>query len=705
MASLNPWRRRIEKAPALPAGARTTQFTPEELAGIAQQAYAIGAFQPLARNPILPGVPFGPSNPLFPSAINPVGEDGRPDPRRYEFPVAWNIFVTEQRLVPWKVLRTAADQIDILRRCIEVIKAKIAGMDWDITLSDYATTSIMAQSGKDHLRAMSQAREQFTPEMDRVRKFWMTPDRINGLSFNDWLNMALEEILVLDAWATYPHPDLKGDLHSLEILDGSTIKPLLDDRGMRPRPPFPAYQQMLYGYPRGEFLATSDDPEQDGAFSADELIYLRRNHRTWTPFGYSPVERALPLADLYIRRQQWLRAEYTDGVLPDMLFTANENFGNTPELLRAWENIFNDDMAGQTEQRKRARIIPDGLTPHDLSGHSEKFKAELDEYIIKGIAGHFGILPSELGYTPKSGLGGAGHQAGEAESGQQLGLQPFVQWLEMQLSDICYKFLGMPRELQFSFDGGRQAETDTDAKRRDVETRGGQRTLNEARTELGLPLIDSPAADSPMVVAGTDVFFVTPEGLVPAGTPATVTAPAETPETGKADGSHTPPKGVQEAAQRALEWIKDGQAGSGFTDVGRARAAQLASGSPVSEDTLARMRSYFARHEPDRKAEGFNAGEDGFPSAGRVAWDAWGGDAGKTWANSFADKSLDTELKAFVKWAGKGARDRDFEFVTLDKVTAQALNHAARKNDPEMVRAAVQVVLGKALGAVAPSKP
>ncbi len=95
----------------------------------------------------------------------------------------------------------------------------------------------------------------------------------------------------------------------------------------------------------------------------------------------------------------------------------------------------------------------------------------------------------------------------------------------------------------------------------------------------------------------------------------------------------TPPLRVQQAAQRALKWIEDGRAGSGFTATGRARATQLANGNPVSEDTIARMRSYFARHEVDKQATGFKQGEPGYPSAGRVAWDAWGGDAGQAWAD------------------------------------------------------------------------
>lgn len=98
----------------------------------------------------------------------------------------------------------------------------------------------------------------------------------------------------------------------------------------------------------------------------------------------------------------------------------------------------------------------------------------------------------------------------------------------------------------------------------------------------------------------------------------------------------TPPLAVQETAQRALAWIAEGKAGSGFTLVGRARAAQLAEGKPVSDVTIARMRSYFARHENDKKAEGFNRGEEGYPSPGRVAWDAWGGDAGQTWVNGLS---------------------------------------------------------------------
>lgn len=98
-------------------------------------------------------------------------------------------------------------------------------------------------------------------------------------------------------------------------------------------------------------------------------------------------------------------------------------------------------------------------------------------------------------------------------------------------------------------------------------------------------------------------------------------------------GRYQVPEGVASAAKRALKWISEGKAGSGFTSTGRRRAAQLAKGGTVTRDVVVRMKSYFARHAVDKKATGFNSGEEGYPSPGRVAWDAWGGDAGRTWVN------------------------------------------------------------------------
>jgi len=514
----------VEKAPNLPAGSVTLTEQQMRLNALNQIAQNYGNSTPLPRNPWLAAVPFGPGTPITPGAINPVREDGRPDPRRYEYQVAQNINVTETRLVPFKTLRASADQIDILRRCIEVIKNKVTGLDWDIVLGTDASEKIAATSGGDHVRAMAKAREKYTDEINRMRVFWENPDRANGLTFSDWLMIALEEILVIDAWAIWPQRSVGGDLYGLQILDGSTIKPLLDDRGMRPMAPNAAFQQILYGFPRAEFTANDDDPSADGEFTADDLQFLVRNRRTTSVYGFSPTERALPLADIYLRRQQWIRAEYTDGVLPELMFTTDENWGTNPDLLRAYENIFNDDLAVQTQQRKRLRLLPAGMTPVQFEGYGEKFKDTLDDYLITSICGHYGVQPAEIGFAPKGGLGGAGFEEGRAESAEAIGTQPLVNWISKMLTNISYTYLGMPRELEFKLMTSKRLDNETNARKNQIEVTSGGKTINERRSELGLPLLDTPQADMPILMAGASTFLFSPDGIIDASTASTAPA-------------------------------------------------------------------------------------------------------------------------------------------------------------------------------------
>lgn len=80
----------------------------------------------------------------------------------------------------------------------------------------------------------------------------------------------------------------------------------------------------------------------------------------------------------------------------------------------------------------------------------------------------------------------------------------------------------------------------------------------------------------------------------------------------------TPPAGVREEAQRGLDWRSE--YGRGGTAVGVARARDLSNGTSISPETAKRMKAYFDRHEIDKQGKGYSPGEDGFPSAGRIAW-------------------------------------------------------------------------------------
>jgi hypothetical protein len=98
-------------------------------------------------------------------------------------------------------------------------------------------------------------------------------------------------------------------------------------------------------------------------------------------------------------------------------------------------------------------------------------------------------------------------------------------------------------------------------------------------------------------------------------------------------GKFKPPAGVISAAKHALKLISEGKAGDGFTSVGRHRAHQLAAGEMVPLSDIKRMHSYFSRHGVDKKGKDWDN-----DSPGKVAWLAWGGDAGKSWAASIVAK-------------------------------------------------------------------
>jgi HK97 family phage prohead protease len=89
-------------------------------------------------------------------------------------------------------------------------------------------------------------------------------------------------------------------------------------------------------------------------------------------------------------------------------------------------------------------------------------------------------------------------------------------------------------------------------------------------------------------------------------------------------------------AKRGLEWRREFNRGG--TEVGVARARDISNGKLLPEETIRRMSSYFARHEVDKKGQGFSPGEPGFPSAGRIAWALWGGDPGQSFVETITTR-------------------------------------------------------------------
>ncbi len=128
-----------------------------------------------------------------------------------------------------------------------------------------------------------------------------------------------------------------------------------------------------------------------------------------------------------------------------------------------------------------------------------------------------------------------------------------------------------------------------------------------------------------------------------------------------------PTDAMAEEAQRGLDWRAE--YGRGGTSIGVARARQLVNKQQLSARTIKRMHSYFSRHEVDKQGQGFSPGEEGYPSAGRIAWALWGGDSGQSWARAKVNQmnTIDKKDRAapdalsvgdFVSWDSSGGQAR-----------------------------------------------
>jgi hypothetical protein len=135
-----------------------------------------------------------------------------------------------------------------------------------------------------------------------------------------------------------------------------------------------------------------------------------------------------------------------------------------------------------------------------------------------------------------------------------------------------------------------------------------------------------------------------------------------------------PPQAVRSNAKRGLELRA--KHGRGGTEVGVARARDLSNGKALSLDTLKRMNSYFARHEVDKKGEGW-----GVDSAGYIAWLLWGGDAGRAWAKRITseqenkEKSMASNLTTTSYFSiEKADRNADGTMTVYGKATDDSLD-------------------------------
>ncbi|MDE3095829.1 MAG: hypothetical protein KGK07_07495, partial [Chloroflexota bacterium] len=240
------------------------------------------------------------------------------EPRQYLYQVGRNFPTTpdSQRGISGDLLRGLADASWLVRKCLEIRKAELTSLEWDIVPRGRSASERRANA-KKHDGLIHYVREFFRypeayfamddfqyadefPEGTMDAEVWRRQPQVE---WTDWLNACLEDVFVGDWLSLWPQRTLGDEMLGLRRVDGKHIKVIIDLDGRLPPPPMPAFQQYLYGVPRA-------------SWSTNEFYFLPRNLRNMTTFGFSLVQQSLVAIDEALKFDQWNIAAYSSNTLP-----------------------------------------------------------------------------------------------------------------------------------------------------------------------------------------------------------------------------------------------------------------------------------------------------------------------------------------------------------------------------------------------------
>ena len=456
---------------------------------------------------------FGPSTPATPYPID-AANGQIVMPRRWQYPVGYNLPTPPgaTKLVDFNTLEQLSRIYDVLRLAIGVRKQEIAQMKWEILPKD-----------PELLKPGAEIPEQQNASIKAITEFFENPDPINGLSMDDWLKLALEEVLVKDALSIYPHPTwLKGkgplgsSLFALEILDGKTIKPLLDIRGARPLPPNPAYQQFIWGIPRSEMetdysseingLGDADakpfmaaDARGASAYDAPSLYYRPYERFTYDVYGFSKVEQIILNVNLALKRQQFHTTYFTEGTVPAGIINIDKELQWSPEQVREYEEGWNALLSGDAGWKQKVRVIPGSNSFSQLK--PPIFDTVFDEWLARITCMGVDVTLDEIGLGAGSnnGLGGKGYGEAQENVTFRKSLNPITSWFALFFNQVIRDWFNEP-DLQFKFiyteadDELKAAQTDQ------ILVSIGSKTPDEVRLRLGMDPYEKGLGDTPLLI-------------------------------------------------------------------------------------------------------------------------------------------------------------------------------------------------------------
>jgi hypothetical protein len=354
-------------------------------------------------------------------------------------------------------LRLLADACEEIRLPIELLKREVRALEWDVKpLGDAEPAPERLRAAREHLRI---------------------PD--NLIPFDNWVNMLLEELLVTDAVTLYPNRQRGGLSGDLELLDGATIRPLLDRRGRTPKPPLPAYTQIIKGAPVGQW-------------TRDDLWYLPYNRVIRHPYGRPAVELVIITVNTAIRRATGRLGQYTEGNIPEALvgLPADWSANQISDFQEYWDAL----LAADEQRLQKIKFFPVGGTGQPPVYEFQRSDGEsvvLDEWLLRVGCWAVGVTPAEFGLVPGAGLGGAGFAEGQADVQYRMGLGPITQYLK-GLFDMALQSWGFD-DIEFQWtsterpeDAMQQAQVD------EIRLRSGVYDLSYVQEREGIPPENRP---------------------------------------------------------------------------------------------------------------------------------------------------------------------------------------------------------------------
>lgn len=388
---------------------------------------------------------FDAGDPLAPVAQQAEG-------RRFDYEPFYNVGHSkprEREAIGFAQLRALADNYDVLRLVIEKRKDQMEGLKWTIQKRDIASTANNESQRKDR-------------KVDEAIAFFQSPDKEH--TWADWLRILLEDLLVIDAPCIYPRKTLGGDLYALEVIDGATIKRVLDNTGRLPLPPETAYQQILHG------MAAVD-------YTADELVYRSRNNRSYKVYGYSPVEQIIMTVNIALKRQIHALEYYTAGSVPDALVGVPEAW--SADEIRRFQEYWDLLLSGETAERRKMRFVPGELSRNFKETKQPPLKDVYDEWLARVVCFAFSVEPTPF-------VAQVNRSVAETSREQSLsdGMSSLKNWVKALIDDVLARYMDMAA-YEFVWREEESLNPKEQAEIYAIYKNAGILTADEIRADLG----------------------------------------------------------------------------------------------------------------------------------------------------------------------------------------------------------------------------